>query len=193
MVNEILLGSVFGRLRVLGPGGSNGKRSFLLCRCECGKEVLAEPRRLRSGHKKSCGYLRFDGEHFSRMTDAARLVTTKPVIGQQFGQLRVIVSAGRGQAGDELLLCLCDCGTSCIKRRISLVAGDTVSCGCKLRENGRTQQEKLVKAHRRAAGHPENLPMRTTSKMLRDLFGETSAAVKRLDDYTCALCRARGV
>jgi hypothetical protein len=60
-----MIGSIFGRLRVLAPGTprtrSNGKkRATWFCRCVCGKEVLVTQENLRGGNSTSCGCLRID-------------------------------------------------------------------------------------------------------------------------------------
>lgn len=53
-----LTGETFGRLTVLRFSHTVRGQSVWLCRCTCGKEVMAEARRLRRGEKKSCGCLR---------------------------------------------------------------------------------------------------------------------------------------
>ena len=57
-----LTGETFGRLTVLRFSHTVRGQSVWLCRCTCGKEVMAEARRLRRGEKKSCGCLR-TGSH----------------------------------------------------------------------------------------------------------------------------------
>lgn len=60
-VREDLTGSVFGRLRVLGPGYRpetfKSAGTFWRCQCECGNETNAWSGGLRSGTKRSCGCL----------------------------------------------------------------------------------------------------------------------------------------
>lgn len=50
-------GSVFGRLKVIGPIAVSSGESKSLCVCECGKEVAARNEKLLGGRKKSCGCL----------------------------------------------------------------------------------------------------------------------------------------
>jgi hypothetical protein len=46
----------FNKLMVIERCGSNKRnRALWLCKCDCGKEVIVESYRLRSGHTKSCG------------------------------------------------------------------------------------------------------------------------------------------
>ena len=50
-----LIGQQFGKLTVLAPAENIGNRTAWLCRCECGKEVVAKTVKLRDGHCTSCG------------------------------------------------------------------------------------------------------------------------------------------
>lgn len=50
-----LSGQVFGRLTVLEWNHKKGNRSYYLCRCECGENIVAEGKHLKSGRTKSCG------------------------------------------------------------------------------------------------------------------------------------------
>ena len=54
-----LTGQRFGRLTVIELVKINN-RSHWLCKCDCGKETLAQGGYLISGHKKSCGCLHDD-------------------------------------------------------------------------------------------------------------------------------------
>lgn len=56
-----LMGQKFGRLTVIENAGSNARGSALWkCCCDCGNEIVAEARLLRSGNTKSCGCLKKD-------------------------------------------------------------------------------------------------------------------------------------
>ena len=51
-----LTGMKFNRLSVVERSGRNGRGLALwLCSCECGKSVVVQGAKLRSGHTKSCG------------------------------------------------------------------------------------------------------------------------------------------
>lgn len=52
-----LTGHRYGKLMVLAPAANVGGRTAWLCRCDCGREVVARTNRLRSGHTSSCGCL----------------------------------------------------------------------------------------------------------------------------------------
>lgn len=53
-------GDRFGRLTVTGPESRLGVRNHraVLCRCDCGTEVVVALDKLRSGYTRSCGCLR---------------------------------------------------------------------------------------------------------------------------------------
>ena len=50
-----LTGQRFGRLTVVRPAENIGSRTAWVCRCDCGKEIVAKTVHLRSGHVTSCG------------------------------------------------------------------------------------------------------------------------------------------
>ena len=50
-----LTGEKFGRLTVLAPAENIGPLTAWLCRCECGAETVVATKRLRDGHRTSCG------------------------------------------------------------------------------------------------------------------------------------------
>lgn len=56
-----LLGNEFGKLTVIKDLGKGHKEYEWLCRCECGNETVSTTSYLRSGHKTSCGCLRWKG------------------------------------------------------------------------------------------------------------------------------------
>jgi hypothetical protein len=55
-------------------------------------------------------------------------------LGQKFGRLSVVESAGRDRNKKVLWKCLCDCGNTAIIPSGSLVTGNTTSCGCAFKD-----------------------------------------------------------
>ena len=55
-------------------------------------------------------------------------------LGQRFGRLLVVESAGRDRSKKVLWKCLCDCGNTTTIPSGSLVTGNTTSCGCALKD-----------------------------------------------------------
>ena len=112
-----LSGRRFGKLTAIKPTGERSARGSTLwqCRCDCGKEILAEAGQLISGNRKSCGCL-------------SRPLLTD-LTGKRFGKLTVTGYAGK-KAGMHRWKCLCDCGRETVVGQSLLKAGKTKSCGC---------------------------------------------------------------
>ncbi len=85
------------------------------CRCDCGREVLAESSQLVSGKRKSCGCL-----GHPQLKDFA---------GRRFGRLTVLEYAGK-VSGMHRWRCICDCGRETVVGQSLLQSGRTKSCGC---------------------------------------------------------------
>lgn len=67
-------------------------------------------------------------------------------IGEKFGRLTVIESAGKNEYGHLIYRCLCDCGNETVVVGRSLKAGYTKSCGCYRKEV--TSANKTIHGHR---------------------------------------------
>lgn len=65
--NPNLIGRKFGRLTVLRQVKNNTPQRRWLCRCDCGSEITALSSWLVSGHVKSCGCLRSEGNSVSEV------------------------------------------------------------------------------------------------------------------------------
>ena len=50
-----LTGQRFGKLTALAPAENIGGCTAWLCRCDCGQETVVITKRLRDGHRTSCG------------------------------------------------------------------------------------------------------------------------------------------
>lgn len=116
-----LTGQRFGKLVILQKSEekSASHGCVWLCKCDCGKEVLASTSVLNSGKKKSCGCLRTEVNH-SRLTD---------LTGQRFGRL-VVIEKTFGPNHRTLWHCKCDCGGETFTKPSDLTRGVTKSCGC---------------------------------------------------------------
>lgn len=53
-----ITGERYGRLIAIEERYRIGTRSYWLCQCDCGNEVIAEKRDMRSGCTRSCGCLK---------------------------------------------------------------------------------------------------------------------------------------
>ena len=191
-MTPIASGDRFGLLVALIEIDAPGKRKRE-CRCDCGNVAIVEETKLRTGHTKSCGCLRKTGPHLIAAAKSAVKANMKSIIGMRFGRLVVLESAGRLKVGDELVQCVCDCGKIVIKNRHSLVDRSTKSCGCAARDHGKVMANERARKLRKLAGLPENIPMSDVNRTLRNSFREISATIKKRDDFTCVICRLRGV
>lgn len=106
----------------------------VLCRCDCGNEILTSPFRLVRGETKSCGCRRFRRLH-------------PFVAGARYGRLTVLEELYRqGKYQKERAWrCRCDCGQETIVSVGNIVQGGVHSCGCASRE--------LISMARRTHGH----------------------------------------
>jgi hypothetical protein len=116
-----LTGQKFGHLTVLNKAEERGKYNQIkwICRCDCDEIIFATGSSLLNNKIKSCGCERYKSEN---------------LIGQKFGKLTVISSAGKNQYGIYLWNCICDCDVNGDKKVIvcgsNLKNGNTKSCGC---------------------------------------------------------------
>ena len=56
-----LTGRRFGRLKVVGPAGSDNNHNKLwFCQCDCGRETIVLGHNLKGGRTKSCGCFRIE-------------------------------------------------------------------------------------------------------------------------------------
>lgn len=53
-----MIGKKYGRLSIFARAPNSGTRAAWHCVCDCGNKLVAEGKKLRSGHTKSCGCYR---------------------------------------------------------------------------------------------------------------------------------------
>lgn len=92
----------------------NGKR-YWHCKCDCGNQTDVATGKL--GITKSCGCLK----HKSQIEN---------LVGQSFGQLKVLSYYGRDNSNRPIWKCQCNCGNTTNVRSTDLKSGKVVSCGC---------------------------------------------------------------
>ena len=54
-LSQEYVGKVYGRLTVVAPSGTNGKKTLWLCRCSCGNEKVMSASDVKAGRVISCG------------------------------------------------------------------------------------------------------------------------------------------
>lgn len=114
-----LTGQRFGKLVAVQPEGTSSNGYALWrCRCDCGGEVLAESRRLKSGAVCDCGCV-------------PRARARRDLRGQRFGSLLVLSETdARSKDGDVVWRCRCDCGREVDVSSRLLLRGTAQDCGC---------------------------------------------------------------
>lgn len=117
---EDLTGKIFGELTVLkrtcdyiSPKGQ--KLIQWICKCSCGKTIIVNSNRLKSGRSKSCGH-------------------PEDLTNKRFGELVVIKRdkdiIEKNGNHRTAWLCQCNCGNQKIVDSHKLKSGNTSSCGC---------------------------------------------------------------
>ena len=126
-VKELESGQRFGRWTVLDRVAATprGERKYL-CRCDCGTERYVLERSLKHGGSQSCGCLRKERSYQATAYD---------LLGQTFGDLKVIGRSRKRTNMGAYWTCLCSCGYTCEATASELVSGRKTHCGCKSTKN----------------------------------------------------------
>lgn len=124
------VGSVFGRLTVLGPAPVNAhQRSQAEVQCACGTVRAVPVARLLAGSAVSCGCARG-----RRGTPAEIAASFAP--GAVHGLLTIVRTEGTGR--DRIVHCVCACGRQAeVLYPYALRNGLIRSCGCLARGSAR--------------------------------------------------------
>ena len=128
----------FGKLVVIkNVGKLDGRRYSWECQCDCGKKVIVEGSRLRSGNTKSCGCGQYDG---LKKYNIKQSENNKIPIGKKFGKLTVVEDLGfRPQVKGHQrrwYKCICDCGNEKEVQGNMLKQEQVISCGKCLSSKG---------------------------------------------------------
>ena len=115
--HDFMIGKKFNKLSVIKIYGQIREKKALLCKCDCGNEVIVDAWELRSGIRKSCG--------------CHKKTWTILEIGKKYGELTVIGKDKEIKKGN-IWICKCSCGK--LKRleasKLTKVVGGIKSCGC---------------------------------------------------------------
>ena len=164
----------FGKLLALEKFGKNERGGTLWkCMCDCGNTSIVKAYNLIVGNTKSCGCLPTGPK-------------VKDAVGEVHNRLTVEKFAFVGRYRDRYYRCRCSCGNTTIAKISSVRNGNTKSCGCwkrecdknRYREKNPNWNEELTDEER---------------ELRRDVQGynEWCLAVKRLADFSCAVCGSR--
>lgn len=117
-----LTGLRFGKLLVIEKTGFQEDRYYTWrCRCDCGKEIIVNTKRLVRGTITNCGCV--------PKGNAQNGPIAEDLTNQVFGKL-VVLKRMPNQNDRRKWLCQCNCGNTCIVSAHELKAGKTQSCGC---------------------------------------------------------------
>lgn len=134
-IKEDLTGQKFGMLTVI-DSKFKSKKTYYLCKCDCGNEKWIRADSIKSGKQQSCGCLR-------KKTQFKK----NDLTGKKFGRLLAIEEVSKNKDGRYLWKCKCDCGNYTIVEGSNLIYGSTQSCGCYKLDLAREQQKVARKAH----------------------------------------------
>lgn len=119
-LREIKTGTRIGKLTVAEATEQRKSRYVVWrCRCDCGGEILADTRALRSERVKDCG------------CGGGLRPGQRDISGQRFGRLTALQpTEQRGKNGSTVWRCRCDCGNEVLAELSQLTVGNRKSCGC---------------------------------------------------------------
>lgn len=98
----------------------HGTVLYWLCKCDCGRDHVAQGMSMRNGTAVSCGCK--TGENLS---------------GKKYGRLTVIKKSDRKKHREWLWECKCECGKTVYVPGNVLKGKHTLSCGCYKRDKAR--------------------------------------------------------
>lgn len=127
-----LIGQKIGMLTVVSRKTEN-KRSYYLCKCDCGNEKWIRIDSIKSGKQKSCGCL--------------KELKRNDITGKRFGKLVALEISHKDKNGRYHWKCKCDCGNIKIISNKNLIEGSTRSCGCSQYDKILNNREKAFKTH----------------------------------------------
>lgn len=117
-----LTGQRFGKLTVIGPTEEREDNYVLWrCRCDCGKELLVNTKKLRRGTARDCGCV--------PKTTARNGNRAEDLTGRVYGSLTVLRRA-ENHNGRTAWVCRCSCGKEKTVTAHDLKMGKVKSCGC---------------------------------------------------------------
>lgn len=122
-----LTGKRFGKLTVIEKTGKQEDRYWTWrCRCDCGREILVNTKRLTRGTVSHCGCEKKNAFSLGPIPE--------DLTGKRYGRLTVLRLDKQLDSGKTSWLCQCDCGNQCVVTGYSLHYKKRKSCGCLHRE-----------------------------------------------------------
>ena len=134
----------FNKLTAIERVSNKNNRTYWRCSCECGNEIIVQTSDLTSGHTKSCGCLRKEGNKKIDITN------------QKFGRLTAIKPTKNRIAHCVIWECLCDCGAITYVGLNDLKSANTKSCGC-LKSAGEEKIAKILRENNILFNHQKRM------------------------------------
>ena len=147
-------------------------------KCICGTEILSPPARVISGHKKSCGCMRYKTPEQSNKKMTVRppaRVSPETYIGRKNERLTVVGIKRPDIKGRLQLECLCDCGNTTFVYPYQFDNGSIKSCGCA--RFGHSDCHK-GNTSRRTHGLTSNRFYKKWNDMIRRCYNENEPAYR---------------
>lgn len=125
--DEILPGKQVGQWTILDEYTltPRGEKKWL-CRCKCGTQRYVLERSLKYGESESCG---------CQAREKTRKMPALNLMGQTFGDLKVVGRSRKQTSEGECWTCLCKCGYTCEATTTELRSGKKTHCGCETEKN----------------------------------------------------------
>ena len=139
MAVQNLIGQRFHSLEVISGPIIKNKKTYWVCKCECGKEKIARADQLKNGQTKSCGC--YKNKIFIENNKKRQ---TLDLTNQQFGKITALYpTEERSADGRVIWQCQCECGTLLKVNTHDLQEHRVMSCGC-LKSKGELQIQQLL-------------------------------------------------
>lgn len=139
MAVKNLIGQHFHFLEVIDGPLIKNKKTYWLCKCQCGKEKIARADQLKNGQTKSCGCYKN-----AVFIENNKKRQTLDLTNQIFGKLTALYpTEERSIDGRVIWQCRCECGTMLKVNTHDLQEHRTTSCGC-LKSKGELAIQKLL-------------------------------------------------
>lgn len=138
------IGNKYGKLIVIERAGSTSDRHALWkCKCECGNEIIASGKMLRTNQIISCGCYQKE-----KAKETLQKISSNNFIDEtnnRYGKLVVVKkSETNGKHYGTLWECKCDCGNTKITYGDYLRRGIVTSCGCLSESKGEFKIAKIL-------------------------------------------------
>lgn len=135
-----IIGEKFDRLTVVSRSENIGTRAAWLCLCDCGNQIVADGKKLRSGHTSSCGCKRKENAAHQGRKNAASLEDINRLLVP-----RGISIVGEFRGVSNPCEFRCKCGKKWVARFASSVLYTTGCPVCSKKNNGALNDRLFIK------------------------------------------------